>query len=260
MKQFDFGENWDNFSKKALSETNILQAKKDFKELTEGIDLHEKSFLDIGFGQGLNLLIATENEAKTVGCDINPKCEIVLNKNRKFFTSSQKVEIPIFVGSILENKTIEDIKKYAQKYDIVHSWGVLHHTGKMWDAIKISSELVADSGYYIIAIYNRNKTAKMWLFLKKLYNKSPFFFKKIMLFSYIPLLFVKTLLSGIKNLQQTRGMNFYYDAIDWLGGYPYEYASKQEIVDFLKDDFELINYIPTWGMSGCNQFVFKRRR
>jgi len=259
MEQFDFGENWYNFSRKALSKNNIEQARNDFSQLTENINLSDKTFLDIGFGQGLSILIATENSAKTIGCDINPKCNIALNNNRGFFKKIQDIEIPVIIGSILNTETVNKLKSHYVKYDIVHSWGVLHHTGKMWDSIITASMLVEKSGYLIIAIYNKHWTSKIWLVVKRTYNFAPKFLRKLMLFLYIPLLFFRTLFSGIKNLQQTRGMNFYYDSIDWLGGYPYEYASKQEIIDFLKDDFELIKFIPTWGFSGCNQFVFKRK-
>ncbi len=259
MKQFDFGENWKNFSKKAMSEKNKEQARIDFSELTEKINLTDKTFLDIGFGQGLSLLIATENLVIPVGCDINPKCSSVLNYNRNFFKNIENVNIPIITGSILEDETIKEIKNNSNKFDVVHSWGVLHHTGKMWKTVKIASSLVDKEGYLIIAIYNKHWTSKIWRTVKKIYNFVPKFFKKIMLFTYIPLLFIRTIISGIKNFRQIRGMDFYYDAIDWLGGYPYEYASKQEIIDFLKNDFELIKYIPTWGFSGCNQFVFKRK-
>ena len=101
MKQFDFGENWKNFSERAMSEKNKEKARADFSELTENIDLTDKTFLDIGFGQGLSLLIAAENSVKPVGCDINPKCDSILHHNRKFFNNIQNVNIPIIIGSIL---------------------------------------------------------------------------------------------------------------------------------------------------------------
>lgn len=72
--QFDFGENWFDYSKRALTPERIDQAKADLTVLTEGIELHNKRFLDIGFGQGLTLLTAASMGAKATGCDINPKC------------------------------------------------------------------------------------------------------------------------------------------------------------------------------------------
>lgn len=260
MKQFDFGQNWDDYSSKALTEQHIKNARVDFEKLTKNIDLKEKTFIDIGFGQGLSLLIATEMGAKTIGCDINPKCKNVLEKNRKYFDIDLKQDFPIIIGSILDDGTIEDIKKYDSNYNIVHSWGVLHHTGKMWDAIKISSNLVDETGYFILAIYNKNWTSKLWLMIKKTYNFVPGFLKKLMLYCYLPLIYIRTLLSGQKILKKGRGMDFYHDAVDWLGGYPFEYATKKEVVDFLKDDFDLVKFIPTWGFSGCNQFIFRRKQ
>lgn len=259
MEQFDFGENWKNYSKNAISNKRVEQAKVDFSNLLEGIDIYKKTFLDIGFGQGLSLQIATELGAKTIGCDINPKCKSILRQNQKFFKKNQNIDIPIILGSILDPKTINEIKSNERYFDIVHSWGVLHHTGKMWDALKIASELVASSGYLIIAIYNKNKVSNIWLIIKKIYNKVPIFLKKMMLYSYLPLLYIRSLFSKTKDKEKSRGMNIYYDAVDWLGGYPYEFASKQEIVGFFDKEFELIKLIPTWGFSGCNQYVFKRK-
>ena len=128
--QFDFGENWSEFSEKALTPDRILQAKGDFACLMEGVTLRDKSFLDIGFGQGLSLLTATTMGAKTAGCEISPKCVDVLKRNLLFFPEIANTNIPTIIGSILEGSTIEKLRKSAPdgdgRYDIVHSWGVLH--------------------------------------------------------------------------------------------------------------------------------------
>ena len=82
---FDFGQNWLEFSEKALSNDRVIQAKTDFCCLMKEVTFKDKSFLDIGFGQGLSLLCAVEMGAKVVGCDINPKCAEALKQNLKFF-------------------------------------------------------------------------------------------------------------------------------------------------------------------------------
>jgi 2-polyprenyl-6-hydroxyphenyl methylase/3-demethylubiquinone-9 3-methyltransferase len=258
MKQFDFGKNWQDFSHKALDYKKIQKAREDFSYLTQDIDLQGKSFLDIGFGQGLSLLIATEKGGKTFGCDINPKCQTVLEQNKKYFDKLPNENIPVVVGSIIDKSAIQEIKDKKQSFDIVHSWGVLHHTGNMYKALQTAANLTANNGFLIIAIYNKHWTSPLWHFIKKLYNQVPGFLKKIMLYLYIPLLYLRSLFGGLKNFKPKRGMSFYYDAKDWLGGYPYEYASPEEIINFLQVDFNLVRFIPTNGFTGCNQFVFKK--
>jgi len=60
-------------------------------------------------------------------------------------------------------------------------------------------------------------------------------------------------------------MNFSHDAHDWLGGYPYETASAEEMRERVAAlGFEEIRSFPrpkTIGLfgSGCNEFVFRKR-
>ncbi len=264
VTQFDFGENWRNFSEHALSQDKIKQAREDFKHLIQGIDLKDKTFLDIGFGQGLSLLIATELGAKTVGCDINPMCGDVLDRNRKYFNSIKKNQIPMVIGSILDDAVIDKIKLNSSsnngKYEMVYSWGVLHHTGKLKKAIENSCKLVDENGYLVIALYNRHWSSRVWLFIKWFYGKSPDIVRKIMIKILYPVIWIaKLIVTGKNPRQQSRGMDFYYDVIDWVGGYPYEYQSMQETKDMLKQyGFKCIKFIPANVPTGCNEYVFSR--
>jgi hypothetical protein len=54
------------------------------------------------------LLTAYEIGAHAVGCDINPKCELVLKQNKIYFPGAQK-NIPIIIGPIIDEYTIESI-------------------------------------------------------------------------------------------------------------------------------------------------------
>ncbi len=262
IKQFDFGQNWHNFSQKKLSKEKIEIAKADFLNLTKNIKLENKTFLDIGFGQGLSLLIAKSIGAKVVACDINKKCKIALEYSKIHFNVG-KIKFPVIIGSILENSVVEQIiasnpVQKDEKFDIVHSWGVLHHTGSMYKAIDNTASLVNNNGYLILAIYKSHWTSPVWHFIKKTYNYSPNIIKKLLLKIFVFLLLIKNKIIGKQNNKRRRGMDFYSDAIDWLGGYPYEYATKEQIVSYLQNEFKLINYIPDKGRVGCNQFVFKR--
>lgn len=262
--QFDFGQNWYEFSEKALTSERVLQAKSDFACLMEGITLQDKTFLDIGFGQGLSLLAATTMGAKTVGCEISPKCVDVLKRNLLFFPEIAGSNIPTIIGSILEGSTIEELRKSAPdgdgRYDIVHSWGVLHHTGNMKLAIKNAAELVRHGGVLVLALYNRHWSSPIWLVIKWLYCTSPKWIQRGMIVLLYPVIWIaKLLVAGENPKKQSRGMDFFYNVIDWVGGYPYEYASILEIEDFLsKLGFRCIRKNPAQVPTGCNEFVFGR--
>ena len=56
-----------------------------------------------------------------------------------------------------------------------------------------------------------------------------------------------------------RGMSPWYDAVDWVGGFPFEVAKPEEILDFYRRrGFELIKMATNGGSNRCNQFVFRR--
>lgn len=258
--QFDFGKNWDEFSSHALNGARVAEAKEYFELLFDGIELKGKSFLDIGFGQGLSLLIATEMKANTTGVDINPTCADVLKKNAGFYPDIDIESIKVITGSILDPKIMEELKPGSGGFDIVHSWGVLHHTGNMKKAIINAASLVNPQGYFVIAIYNTHWTSPVWRLIKWVFNKSPRWLQKTMIGIFYPVIWLAKLIVTRKNpLNQERGMDFFYDIIDWLGGYPYEYATVKEINKFLDElKFRNIKTIPAEVPTGCNQFVFRR--
>jgi hypothetical protein len=56
-----------------------------------------------------------------------------------------------------------------------------------------------------------------------------------------------------------RGMDLLRDALDWLGGLPFEVARPEQVFDFLRDrDFVLLRLKTCAGRPGCNEFVFLR--
>ena len=56
-----------------------------------------------------------------------------------------------------------------------------------------------------------------------------------------------------------RGMSAWRDVVDWVGGYPFEVATPEQIFDFYRDRGFTLEKLGTCGGSlGCNQFVFRR--
>jgi 2-polyprenyl-3-methyl-5-hydroxy-6-metoxy-1,4-benzoquinol methylase len=264
--QFDFGENWKSFSVSALTAERVELARADFRGLMESVPLPGRTFLDIGFGQGLALCLAREMGARCYACDINSKCVEALQVTARFFPEVDPFSIPLIVGSILDDSILEKLRQIqpvreAGGFDIVHSWGVLHHTGAMNDAIRRAASLVRQRGHLIVAIYNTHWTSPIWYFIKRAFVAMPALVQQIFIALFVPLIFIaKAAVTRRNPLKKERGMDFYHDVIDWIGGYPYEYATIGEIKTLFESlGFQLERTIPAAVPTGCNQFVFRRR-
>lgn len=263
-KQFDFGQNWSEFSDHAANAERAAQARRHFEALMEGVALEGRSFLDIGFGQGFSLLSATAGGADTAGCDINPKCHEVIARNRAHFPSLGDRAIPLQVGSILDEPVVAALRALPPAkdghFDIVHSWGVLHHTGDMARALAHAGSLVRPGGHFVIAIYNRHWSSLPWLAIKATYVHAPRWVQRILVGLLYPVIWLAKLLVTRRNPRSMdRGMDFYYDVVDWVGGYPYEYASIEEMRERCAPlGFELVRAVPAKVPTGCNELVFRK--
>ncbi len=157
-------------------------------------------------------------------------------------------------GSILDRRVIAELSPA----DVVYAWGVLHHTGAMWQAIENTASLVNAGGALAIAIYNRHWSSPFWRWFKRQYNRSGRVGKTVMIWSLFGPRVVGRALKGKSPFNVPRGMSTYHDAVDWAGGLPYEYASFDDVATFCGGlGFELIRAVRT-SAAGCNQFLFQR--
>lgn len=255
-ERFGFGKNWRSFSERLRPE-DYFGAKESLEKLMP--NLKGKTFLDVGCGSGLFSIAASALGAREVlGVDVDPECIAVSKKLvdevYKWDPKVRKDAIEFRTESILNENT------KSQRYDIVYSWGVLHHTGDMYKAFDAIKNLVADRGILAIAIYNRHFTSPLWKVVKYTYVKSPQFIRKILVFLFLIVKFFGVLITSRQNpLKRKRGMRYYTDVVDWVGGYPYEYASIDEVRDFFQArGFVLKNCVKTVGFTGCNEFVFQK--
>lgn len=264
-KRFKFGSNWKLFLR-SISLKKISLAKKELKRKLNIKNLKDKSFLDIGSGSGLISLAAKKLGARVFSFDYDlesVECTEILKDSFFPNDNSWKVEN----GSVLNLKYLNKLGKF----DIVYSWGVLHHTGRMWKALENASNLVKRGGILFISIYNdMGVKSRRWLLVKKLYNNLPKFLKwivfvpaflKIWVPDFVKDLFkLKPFVSWIEyQKEESRGFDPFTDAIDWIGGYPYEFAKPEEIYDFyIKKGFVLIKMKTCGGGMGCNEYIFKK--
>jgi 2-polyprenyl-3-methyl-5-hydroxy-6-metoxy-1,4-benzoquinol methylase len=284
MKQkitFSFGKNWNNYVETVVNDKVLAETKNSMLKYLPIEEYKGKNFIDVGCGSGLfSLSSVLLGCKKTISIDVDDYSikSTLLTKNKFSSLLQDNIEWEISKGDILDNATIESIINQSDGGgDIVYSWGVLHHTGNMWEAIRNCAKLVKPGGYFIIAIYNHAPSSKFWQNVKIFYNKyermQPIM--NLLYGSYVSIGYMihkKTF-----KLYRDRGMHVFYDAIDWLGGYPYEYACFDEIKSFVENlNFELfkqptklacgknekINFFSKMRSkdTGCNEFVFLRLR
>ncbi len=261
--RFKFGKNWLNFLKD-IDDNKINEAKLALIKKLNKDTLVSHTFLDIGSGSGLHSLCARRLGAKVVSFDYDQQsveCTKIL-KERYF---KDDVSWTIFQGSVLDEKFMKDLGKY----DVVYSWGVLHHTGNMWKALELAESCVNSKGTLFIALYNdQENVSDRWKIIKKTYNKYLFgkvFWTVYYFFRWVVLRFIKDLLTfknpmdRHKNYSSNRGMSYWYDIVDWIGGYPFEVAKPEDIFYFFKSKGYHLLEIKTCGrFHGCNEYVFKR--
>ena len=253
---FDFGKNWEKYSGSITSE-QLQTAQKSLNDFLGPEGLRNKSFLDIGCGSGIFSISASLRGSKrVVGTDINDRCVEVSRKNtERFVTGGARPEF--FQESALNQEGMARLGRF----DVVYAWGSLHHTGDMKKAIAVSSRLVDSGGVFWLAIYNRHFTSPAWERIKRFYNRSGALVKSVMVYFFAGMIFVAKFLVTFKNpLAKGRGMEFFRDTVDWVGGYPYEYASTGEIVSQVEElGFQTLKVVPAEVPTGCNEYLFLKR-
>lgn len=241
-KEFSFGKNWETFIRLNFSEERVEITKRHLLDFIGEDDLKDKYFLDIGSGSGIHSLAAYKaNAKKIISIDVDPYSVETTKKIRGMHGNPPNWEV--LHGSILDSNFISQIKAA----DIVYSWGVLHHTGNLWQAVRNAASLINAGGLFYIAIYVKDKDTDYWIAIKKKYNRSPLIIKKLMELGYVWRTFlrttsltqIKTSISYMRNYKKSRGMEFWTDVRDWLGGWPYEPATMEEMSQFCEKDLKL---------------------
>jgi len=267
-ERFEFGKNWSRFLA-LLDEQRINEAEESLRQWLAVENLQDLNFVDVGSGSGLFSLAARRLGAQVHSFDYDPNSVACTTElKRRYFPNDNQWTID--EASALDPSYVGGLGKFA----IVYSWGVLHHTGEMWKALDNVTQLVAPRGKLFIALYNdTGSQSQRWHWIKKTYNKLPRALRAPYTFMVMAPAEMKSLASAIVRLKpgeyirawsqydRRRGMSRWRDFVDWVGGYPYEVSTPDEIFDFYKQrGFELEKLNCGRVGLGCNQFVFLKKQ
>jgi SAM-dependent methyltransferase len=258
-QRFAFGKNWQRFLS-TLTDDRIAIAEKSILDMLRVDSLGGKTVLDIGSGSGLFSLAARRLGAEVRSFDYDPWSVDCTRELRSRYRPDDG-GWSISEGSVLDRGFLASLGRF----DVVYTWGVLHHTGDLWGALENAASLVNEKGTLFIAIYNdQGRVSGLWKGVKKCYC-SGLPGKALVCSVFIPQFWVRVLASCVLRREDVfaayrkhRGMSITHDWCDWLGGLPFEVASVGAVFTFLRDRGFLLSNVETTNGRGNNQFVFVR--
>ena len=265
--RFAFGDNWARFLEN-VNEDRVREAERSLTEFLGEGSLAGRRFLDVGCGSGLFSLAARRLGADVVSFDFDERSVWCANELRRRFDGGD-TRWRVERGSALDREYLRRLGTF----DIVYSWGVLHHTGDMWTALDLVSATVAPGGRLMIALYNdQGLRSVLWRYVKHTYNVLPAFLRLPYLAAFGCAFEVGACVVSLAKLQpgrlltrwtryeSVRGMSRWHDIVDWVGGYPFEVATTAAVVEFYRTrGFNLERLRTVGGKMGCNEFLFARR-
>lgn len=267
-RRFEFGRNWSSFIAR-VDDARVRSAEEALARALGASDLRGERFLDAGCGSGLHSLAARRLGAEVVSFDFDPESVAAARALKARFAPDDP-QWSIAEGSVLDG----DFVRGLGAFDIVYSWGVLHHTGAMWDALRCIEQAIGPRGRLFVALYNdQGLPSRMWTSIKRRYVRGGRLTKAALLLGAGAYFEGRSTVGRVirgepllpfeqwRRRKTERGMSVWTDLVDWVGGYPFEVSKPEQIFEFYRArGFELEHLATCGGGLGCNEFVFRRAR
>lgn len=255
MERFAFGRNWASYAA-GVGARQIDEARACLLKLIPEEELRGRTMLDIGCGSGLHSLAALQSGARVTAIDIDP--DSVATTRALLARHGFDCDV-----------SVTDVFEAAGSYDVVYSWGVLHHTGDLWRAMERAASLVRPGGLFAFALYRATSCDAFWTWEKRWYTRATPAAQAFARFLYRAAYRVNCLAKGESyaalraGYATSRGMDFEHDIRDWLGGHPYQATLAPEVEAFMAARgfkpvrvFALPKGRGLLG-SGCDEYVYR---
>ena len=244
--QFAFGRNWKQFVERSrLSMRGLMSSVREVRQLFGIPSLEGLKILDLGCGSGLSSLAFRLLGANVVSADVQEESLEAARRMQSIFSPALNPEGQEDTSqwSFAKLSALDAWSLAAfQPVDVVYTWGVLHHTGDVWQAIHNAQLPLAEDGLLIVAVYAEEfyDQKDNIINMKKFYRNANVNQQEHLDIA-IGITWLKPLLHAgknpfeiLRNFSETRGMDFWTDVRDWLGGWPTEFVSTSAMLSFAK--------------------------
>lgn len=260
---YEFGKNWQRFLAEGIDQERVRIAQRHLLDLLRLGDLQGQSFLDIGCGSGIHSLAAYLAGAdRVISMDVDP--DSVAATRSLWQQAGSPDHWEVIERSVLDAAFMASL----DKSDIVYSWGVLHHTGAMWQAIENASLPLKGNGIFYIALYAhevyQNPSPEYWIEIKRKYNQAGPEEREEMEYWYAWERVLKSVVQKgenpfiyMRDYKRSRGMEFWTDVRDWLGGYPIEFARSRDVARFAHEQLNM-DVIDIRAGEGNTEYILRR--
>jgi SAM-dependent methyltransferase len=262
-RHFAFGQNWASYAT-LVDEARLADAERGLIRLLGPDGLRGRTFLDIGCGSGLHAAAAARlGAAHLLAVDYDPQA---VETSRTVLAR----HAPGTAAEVRQQSVFALHPDADGQFDIVYSWGVLHHTGAMHDAIRRAAAMVKPGGLFAFSLYRRTPLCGAWRREKRWYAAASPRAQAAARRIYVTLMRLRFALTGrdfkayVADYHNARGMDFGHDVHDWMGAYPYESITPDEVAVLMRDlgfapvrSFTEHTPIGLFG-SGCDEYVYRR--